>query len=186
MSTIDAAALARWLQEHSDGDPADALSALAVVTAMLLNKAPIPARTRNSYVGFLDRAMKLPGNFFEVIPDGAPVLPLNRHERRKLSRHATSDEIFPGTHGPIQSEVAEKMKATMHALKGAFGENFDLTLFVAERVPTAGRDLPRFNYASTADRRDMYAVLQAWLQKNAAIASTLDKIEDAPPTEQHQ
>lgn len=69
MAQVDSCELARWIQEHSAGDPADALSALAVVTAMLLNMAPIPERTRNTWVDGLDRAMKLQGNFFEVVPE---------------------------------------------------------------------------------------------------------------------
>lgn len=69
MAEVDAAELAGWLQEKSGGDPADALSALAVVTAMLLNRAPVPARTRDTYVGFLDRFMTRSENFFEVVPE---------------------------------------------------------------------------------------------------------------------
>lgn len=110
---------------------------------------------------------------------------MSRHQRRKaakLSRHATVDEIFPGGHGPVQPEVADNMAKTLRALRAIFGDNYDITLFVAERTATGRRELPRFNYASTADRRDMYAVLLAFLQKNAALAQTLDKIEDAPPT----
>lgn len=69
MAQVQVAELARWLNERSAGDPADALSALAVVTAMLLKTAPIPARTRNTWVTYLDRAMQLPGNFFEIVED---------------------------------------------------------------------------------------------------------------------
>lgn len=114
---------------------------------------------------------------------------MNRHARRaqeKLSRHATNDEIFPGKHGPVQPEVADNMARTMRALQAIFGDNYDITLFIAERNATGGRDAPRFNYASTADRCDMYAVLRAFLAKNSALAETLDKIADAPPTEQKQ
>ncbi len=100
---------------------------------------------------------------------------MNRHDRRKLSRNASNDEIFPGAHGPVQSEFVMKMTAVMDALKLGF-PNCDITLFVAERAATEGRDAPRFNYMSTADRRDMYAVLRAFLAKNEPIAAKLDEI----------
>lgn len=111
---------------------------------------------------------------------------MNRQQRRKLSRNATNEEIFPDKHGPVQSEVAENMTNTLRALKAVFGDGYEITLFIAERNATGGRDAPRFNYGSTADRRDMFAVLRAFLAKNEALSSTLDKIEDAPPTESRQ
>lgn len=110
---------------------------------------------------------------------------MNRRERRKLSRHATNEEIFPGGHGPIQSDIRERMLAVMEALRQGF-PGFDITLFVAERVPSEGRTEPRFNYASTAEREDMYAVLRAFLAKNQVLGDKLDRIADAPPTERPQ
>lgn len=109
---------------------------------------------------------------------------MNRHDRRKASRHATDDEIFPGSHGPIQSDIRDLMNRTAEALQKVF-PGFDITLFVAERAGKDGAE-PRFNYISTADRRDMYAVLRAFLAKNEAIAGKLDKIDDAPPTDSRQ
>lgn len=111
---------------------------------------------------------------------------MNRHERRKLSRHATNDEIFPEKHGPVQPEIASQMTATLKALKAIYGDNYEITLFIAERKATADRARPRFNYGSTAARRDMYAVLRAFLAKNEALGDALDKIEDEPPTGQRQ
>ena len=81
---------------------------------------------------------------------------------------------------------AEKMTKIVVALQAMFGSNYNITLFIGERKPTGGRDAPRFNYMSTADRRDMHAVLRAFLAKNEAIGATLDKIADAPPTERAQ
>jgi glycerol-3-phosphate responsive antiterminator len=105
-------------------------------------------------------------------------------KKRKLSRHATNDEIFGGDHAPVQSSARDTMIAVMDTLKGFFPDH-EITLFLAEKKGQNGQ-LPRFNYASTADRRDMYAVLRAFLEKNAAIAEKLDKIEDAPPTGSRQ
>jgi glycerol-3-phosphate responsive antiterminator len=110
---------------------------------------------------------------------------MNRHQRRKLSRHATNDEIFPGGHAPIQSSARDKMLAIMQVLKDTL-PGFEITLFIAERKASEGRTEPRFNYASTAAREDMYAVLRAFLAKNEAIGATLDQIADAPPTDSKQ
>jgi hypothetical protein len=63
---VDASDLAEWLAERCDGNPADALSALAIVTADLLKCAPDPAHTRDTWVMYLDRAMALPRAFFTV------------------------------------------------------------------------------------------------------------------------
>lgn len=105
---------------------------------------------------------------------------MNRHERRKLSRDARPEEIFGGRHGPIQTEIRDQMNAVAAALQQGF-PGYDITLFVAERE--ADGRLPRFNYISTADRRDMLAVLKAFVLKNDAEAAALDKINDAPPTD---
>lgn len=104
---------------------------------------------------------------------------------RKLSRDATDDEIFPDRHGPIQGNISDLMLAAMRALKEGF-PGFEITLFLAEKKPSEGRAQPRFNYASTAAREDMYAVLRAFVAKNAEIAPALDKINDAPPTDSKQ
>lgn len=109
---------------------------------------------------------------------------MNRQQRRKLSRHATNDEIFPDGHKPIPTDTASVMTAVMKMLQDFF-PGFEITMFLAEKQGKAGR-APRFNYMSTAAREDMYAVLRAWLAKNEAIAEKLDKIDDAPPTERRQ
>lgn len=109
---------------------------------------------------------------------------MNRHERRKaakLSRDATPDEIFPDGHSPIPGETAPKMTAVLEALLQGF-PGCDVTLFVAERAATEGRELPRFNYISSAERPDMLAVLKAFVAKNEVEGAALDKINDAPPT----
>jgi hypothetical protein len=62
---VNAVELARWLQDRSHGEPADALAALAVVTAALLNCSPTPQRTRDKYVELLTRAMTIPNVLFE-------------------------------------------------------------------------------------------------------------------------
>jgi hypothetical protein len=99
-------------------------------------------------------------------------------QKRKLARDATNDEIFPGSHGPVQADAVEKMKAVMRVLQQGFGPNYDLTLFVSEKT-AEGRD-PRFNYISTAHRADMTAVLRAFVAKHEAVGPSLDKIEDEP------
>lgn len=114
-----------------------------------------------------------------------------RHERRRLakakstlSRHATDDEILPGGHRPLEPTVGDAMIAILEAVKATFPDH-EITLFIAERTGKDGQ-LPRFNYASTAAREDMYAVLRAFLNKNSAIADKLDKIMDEPTTETRQ
>lgn len=111
---------------------------------------------------------------------------MSRQQRRrdqKLSRDATPDEIFPAGHGPVQSGLVEIMKLTIEALRGHIGPNYDVTMFVAERLPPADEArLPRFNYMSTACREDMLAVLNAFVLKHSEAGAKLDKINDAPPT----
>ncbi|GLK72581.1 hypothetical protein KHC23_07665 [Ancylobacter dichloromethanicus] len=87
-------------------------------------------------------------------------------KRRKLSRDARPEEIFPGGHGPVQTRCVEVMKLTLDALREAL-PGYDFTLFAAEReeLAGAGRE-PRFNYMSTAERADMVAVLAAFVLKN--------------------
>jgi hypothetical protein len=114
---------------------------------------------------------------------------MNRQQRRaadalrKLARNASDAEIFPAQHGPVQSNLVDLMRVAVDALREQLGKNFDVTLFITERVPTDGSDrLPRFNYMSTAAREDMVAVLNAFAAKNAALGPKLDKIDEAPPT----
>ena len=114
---------------------------------------------------------------------------MNRHERRKrqkLSRHATKDEIFPGRHGPVQPQVVDQMMRVMDALQEGF-PGYNITLFIAERDVPEGEDrLPRFNYASTGEREDMLAVLEAFIAKNREEGAAVDKIAEAPPTDTRQ
>lgn len=102
---------------------------------------------------------------------------MNRHERRKLSRHATPEEIFPGRHGPIQTDVRDTMNKLAQALKDIF-PGFDFTLFVFK----GDDEESRFNYISTAERADMVAVLKAFILKYEQEAAAIEKINDAPPT----
>ena len=111
----------------------------------------------------------------------------DRRKQRKLARHATPSEIFPDApHAPIQGAIREQMLRAMDILKRAFPA-YDVTLFLAERaLPAAEQRLPRFNYASTAEREDMVAVLDAFITKNRADADKVDMIKDVPPTETAQ
>jgi hypothetical protein len=107
---------------------------------------------------------------------------MNRHQRRKLSRHAKPEEILPGGHGPIVNEIRDRMIAVMDVLRKGF-PGCDITLFISERNAPAGENRdPRFNYISTADRRDMLAVLEAFVAKHRAEGAKLDAIADEPPT----
>ena len=102
---------------------------------------------------------------------------------RKLARDASPEEIFPAGHAPVQSHLTDVMKGVIDVLRKSLGSNFDITLFVAERLPSDGSDrLPRFNYMSTAQRADMIAVLEAFIQKQRDVGPTIDKIADEPPT----
>jgi hypothetical protein len=110
-----------------------------------------------------------------------------RSRDRKLSRDATDDEIFPGRHGPIQSEARDQMLAIMKAVQDVLGDKYEITLFVAEKkAPDGSNREPRFNYASTANREDMYAVIRAWLAKNSEIGEKLEKILGQPETDAKQ
>jgi hypothetical protein len=111
---------------------------------------------------------------------------MNRRDRRaarKLSRHAAPEEIFPGEHGPIQTGIGETMTAALRAIRRSLGPGYEITLFVAEASPPLGeRRLPRFNYASTANRDDMIAVLEAFVLKHRSAAPKLDRFDDPPPS----
>lgn len=111
---------------------------------------------------------------------------MNRQQRRaqkKLARDASPSEVFPERHGPLQTSLAGTMQAAVEVLRDHLGTNFDVTLFVAERLPADGADrLPRFNYISTAERPDMIAVLRAFIEKQAVEGPKLDKINEEPPT----
>lgn len=107
-------------------------------------------------------------------------------KRRKLSRDASPEEILGG-HGPVQDKAAHLMRAMLKACQQAF-PGYAITVFVSEPEAVAdaeGRD-PRFNYASTADRRDMIAVLKAFIARN----EEMEKIDAAaaaePPTGSRQ
>lgn len=105
----------------------------------------------------------------------------------KLARDAGPEEIFPAEHGPVQSGVVDMMRAALEVVQESLGPNFDITMFVAERLPPSDEDrLPRFNYMSTASREDMIAVLEAFVLKQRITGSKLDKIRDAPPTRSKQ
>lgn len=105
---------------------------------------------------------------------------MGESKRRKLSRDATSEEIFPGGHGPVQATVVDAMRITLDALQTVLGKNYTVTLFVAEQEATEGREDPRFNYMSSAARPDMIAVLKAFIKRQEEIGPTLDKLESGP------
>lgn len=109
------------------------------------------------------------------------------HARLKAARNATTAEIFPGAHGPLQDTAGDIMRAlALHVAKVWPG--YDLAFFVFEPAAAAlaqGR-APRFNYASTVSRPDMLAVLKAFIEKNAVDGPKADKIDDTPPTEARQ
>lgn len=109
---------------------------------------------------------------------------MNRHDRRaakRMSRDATPDEIFPGGAKPIPVKTADVMTAVMEKLEEFF-PGFHITMFLAEKEPSEGRELPRFNYMSTAERPDMIAVLKAFIAKEAIEGPKLERIKDDPPT----
>jgi hypothetical protein len=113
---------------------------------------------------------------------------MNRQQRRrmerqnaKLSRNATAEEIFPPNepHAPIQTGIDEPMRKIVTDIQHHMGPNYTVTLFIAQVKNPTGQ-LPRFNYASTAEREDMLAVLDAFVQRYRKDAPVLDKIEQPP------
>lgn len=84
----------------------------------------------------------------------------------KLSRNATGDEIFPGKHKPLNKGADVLLETIMRALKAGYGDDYLFTVFVDERHPRPGMKEKRFNYASTADRRDMIAVMKAFIERH--------------------
>jgi hypothetical protein len=105
---------------------------------------------------------------------------------RKRASETPQARIFPGAHGPLQSNAAAIMRAVMQAIQETY-PGWEITLFLAEKYAPAGAQrLPRFNYASTAARADMVAVLEAFIAKNKAEAPKLNRISDDPPTETRQ
>jgi len=114
---------------------------------------------------------------------------MNRHDRRKArkrSRDATPDEIFPPghPHSGVQPGIHDALNRMMNVLRDAF-PGYGVTLFLNERGNPEGR-LPRFNYASTEDREDMVAVLEAFIAKNRAEGPKIDRIAETPPTDTPQ
>lgn len=90
-------------------------------------------------------------------------------KRRKFARDAgDAENAIPGSHGPVQPSVVDLMTAVLDFCR-AQCPNYTFTLFAAEPVETADAEkrLPRFNYMSTADRRDMVAVLKAFVARNS-------------------
>jgi hypothetical protein len=109
---------------------------------------------------------------------------MSRHERRKAQK-LSRDEIFPeGTFiGPVQTEIAGTMTRLMDHFVQKFGPNYSITFFVAEKkVPEGQNRLPRFNYASTADRATMLAIIKAWVDRHGEGLKKAEKISDEPPT----
>lgn len=69
MAKVDPGELARLVFERAAGDPADALTALAEVTAEFLKLAPIPAQTTATYYLHLLRFMRVPNRFLETVEE---------------------------------------------------------------------------------------------------------------------
>lgn len=108
----------------------------------------------------------------------------------KRSRDAKPDEIFPGSHGPVNMPGhGDVMTNLLKALRDLM-PGWDFTLFAFEppaQAKAAGR-LPRFNYGSTVERADMLAVLDAFILKNKnpaeyARMAHLDQLRIAQKTE---
>lgn len=105
----------------------------------------------------------------------------------KASRDATTEEIFPGAHGPLQDTAGDIMRAlALHVAKVWPGHDLAFFVFEPAAVAIAQGRAPRFNYASTVSRPDMVAVLKAFIEKNAVDGPKVDRIEDTPPTERRQ
>jgi hypothetical protein len=109
---------------------------------------------------------------------------MGESKRRKLSRDATPEEIFPERHQAVPEGEREKMAAIIETVQEFIGPRFGVTLFINERMSDAeivreGR-APRFNYMSTEDRPDMVAVLRAFVARNSE-ATAIDRAIDAPP-----
>ena len=95
--------------------------------------------------------------------------------KRKLARNGTNDEnAVPGSHGPAQAQAVDAMKAALDCLREVL-PGWQFTLFAFEPETAAKGRLPRYTYMSTADRRDMVAVLRAFVARN----SEMEKIDAA-------
>ncbi|MEW6256560.1 MAG: hypothetical protein AB1592_11435 [Pseudomonadota bacterium] len=94
---------------------------------------------------------------------------MGEEKRRKLARDASDAEnVVPGSHAPVQSGLVDVMTAVLDFCR-AQCPGYNFTLFAAEPEAAADAEgrLPRFNYMSTADRRDMVAVLKAFVARNS-------------------
>jgi hypothetical protein len=113
---------------------------------------------------------------------------MSKAKKRKRARDAGPDEnAIPGSHGPPQQKAAILMRAIIETCAEAF-PGHQVTVFVAEPPEDAVREgrLPRFNYASTAHRADMVAVLKAFIARQEEEGPALDKIHGFPPTSAKQ
>jgi hypothetical protein len=98
------------------------------------------------------------------------------------ARDAPMEEQLVGGETDAQPFALQVMNTALKALADV-APQFDITIFMAEKftdqVKAEGR-LPRFNYGSTAHREDMYAVLQAFLEKNKHLDKKLEGAAAAP------
>lgn len=98
----------------------------------------------------------------------------------KLSRNATADEIFPGKHKPVNGGADVLLETILRTLKAGYGDDYLFTVFVDERRPRPGQTEKRFNYASTADRADMIAVMKAFIARHSGPeGQTLEQFMDS-------
>lgn len=90
---------------------------------------------------------------------------MGEEKRRKLARDASNDEnCIPGSHGPVQTGVVGIMEAVLDVLREQL-PGWQFTLFAFEPSSRGSR----YNYMSTADRRDMVAVLKAFVARNSEM-----------------
>ena len=74
------------------------------------------------------------------------------------------------------------MRAMLETCTDVF-PGYAVTMFVFEPEELADREhrMPRFNFASTAPRADMIAVLKAFIAEQERDGAKLDKIDVEPP-----
>lgn len=81
-------------------------------------------------------------------------------------------------HAPIEGKHYDLMNGLGKILEDAFpGNGFALLIF------PFGEEPGRLNYISNAKREDMLVTIQAWIDAQKVDGSSLDKINETPPTQ---
>ena len=114
---------------------------------------------------------------------------MNRKERRaaaKLARDASNEEnLVPGTYKPITEQVADQMRDIINVFEKAFPGHQIALIFGTP--PTEKDPMGRANFASNCDRRDMIAIMKAYIARAEDPSSSLAKTENfynqEPPTD---